>query len=736
MTTFISVSCIYITPRHLRHFSWMFFCFCLGMTWADVRFQLFSEAQISQKMLNHPIDMLAEIITLPEHTSHGQRFIVLTKTLDGHALHRKILLSTYELNSNFQVGDLRQWHVKLTAPHGLHNPEEFDYEGWLFYQGIEAKGYTLAHTTTQLISHYQNFFWDAWRARIQRCIMQSVKNHDEAAILSALAVGYRGEMDETLWTVFQNTGTNHLIAIAGLHIGFVAFFIYALSFLLWRISYPLLRFVPAQIIAGIIALLFSVFYSLLAGLTLPTERALTMFLLLVVGDLFHRKTTLCHKACIAIWIILLLDPGVLLSQSFWLSFLAITSIGYIFEGRHQSATKIKQWSKAQAGIFLGILPITLWFFQKISWVSLIANAIAIPWVGFCIVPLSFVASIISLINASLGEKLFFGCSLLLHPLWLYLKWLAFLHFAIWNHGFSNAWMFLASVIAVAIILMPRGLPGRWLSIIWILPFICARGLFPPSHEIWLTLLDVGQGLAVVVATSHHVLLFDAGPRFPEGFDAGSSVIFPYLLQLQHPSIDVAVISHGDNDHIGGIWSLLKLTNIKQIMTSVPQKFSAMKIKVQPCYQGESWQWDGITFEMLNPPLGQAYAGNNSSCVLKIGNGKQSILLTGDIEKKAENYLLLSEAQKLAATVLIVPHHGSATSSSLGFIQAIHPRYALFGVGYHNRYRFPASAVLKRYWSEHSCTLTTAKNGAIFVRLSDLGSVTLATMDQSHRFWQH
>lgn len=279
------------------------------------------------------------------------------------------------------------------------------------------------------------------------------------------------------------------------------------------------------------------------------------------------------------------------------------------------------------------------------------------------------------------------------------------------------------------------MPTRWLGFIWILPLFFIENQRPPYGAIWFHLLDVGQGLASVVRTQHHVLIYDAGHRLSSSFDAGKLVLLPFLQTIGVNKVNLMVISHGDNDHSGGAMIILKQIQVDQVLSSVPKKFLPKIVNF--CEEKMHWQWDGVSFEILYPPLKHHYLGNNSSCVLKISNHLHSILLVGDIEKAAESYLVYTKQKALQSTVLIVPHHGSKTSSSIGFLNFVQPNYALFPTGFHNRFKFPHKLVVNRYHRLGSKIFNTATEGTITLKLNACSNTieTETYYEKNHRFWQ-
>jgi competence protein ComEC len=288
-----------------------------------------------------------------------------------------------------------------------------------------------------------------------------------------------------------------------------------------------------------------------------------------------------------------------------------------------------------------------------------------------------------------------------------------------------------------LVLAPAGFPARWSGLILLAPLFLVAPARPPPGSAWLTLLDVGQGLAAIVRTRHHVLVYDTGPRYSEGFDTGMAVVVPYLRHLGIHRVDTMMISHGDNDHIGGAQSVLRLIETGSILSGAPDRLS--RAGAEPCVAGQAWRWDGVGFRVLHPRSGLDPQGNNASCVLRIEAADgASMLLTGDIESGVEQALLAESPDALKATVLVVPHHGSLTSSTAGFVAAVEPDYALFAAGYRNRYGLPHQRVIRRYRRRGARVLDTARHGAITVRLGDGGGAADVSLYRpSHlRYWNH
>lgn len=306
----------------------------------------------------------------------------------------------------------------------------------------------------------------------------------------------------------------------------------------------------------------------------------------------------------------------------------------------------------------------------------------------------------------------------------------------WYQVIFMPWVLISGVIAIVLLISPKGFPARWLSCVWIFPLIFYAHKAPKFGEVDFTLLDVGQGLSAIVRTYAHVLVFDTGPRYKDFFDSGETILLPFMRFFHMGSIDVLMISHGDMDHIGGSQALLKTLFIDRIITSVPERFIGVSVPVLSCVAGQTWFWDGVKFEVLYPPSDAYFKGNNGSCILKVTTSTRSLLLTGDIEKKGEAILLAAYPEKLAADVLVVPHHGSKTSSIEAFIDAVHPKVALFPVGYRNQYHLPAPIIVERYQERGIATYDTAKCGAINIGLTFSTTMPVHCYREENRaFWR-
>jgi competence protein ComEC len=426
-----------------------------------------------------------------------------------------------------------------------------------------------------------------------------------------------------------------------------------------------------------------------------------------------------------------------LSVGWWLSFWAVAIIAWLTAGRYGRQGIGYRWFYMHIALAICMLPALLMFFQQASLVAPLANFLAVPWVGMLVVPVALLGTLVAMINEMAGQTLLGVSAWLLALIWPWLDWLAQLDFSLWRQHQPLAWTLLPAVFGLAVLFMPRGLPGRWTGLVMLLPLFLVRPDKPLHGEIWVTLLDVGQGLATVVQTRNHTLVYDTGPRFSRTFDTGQAVVVPFLRHQGIRRIDKLIISHGDNDHIGGADSVLAAYPVASLLSGVPGKLPDSG--AEKCQSGDQWRWDNVTFSILHPGPASSSTGNDASCVLRIEvPGGQGALLTGDIEAPSERALLQNQPGSLPADVLIAPHHGSATSSSADFVKAVSPEIVLFPAGYQNRYKFPKQDVVERYAAIGAEIHTTGESGALMIKLGASTAGQLKTSlhrEMQRRYWQ-
>jgi competence protein ComEC len=349
-----------------------------------------------------------------------------------------------------------------------------------------------------------------------------------------------------------------------------------------------------------------------------------------------------------------------------------------------------------------------------------------------VVPLVLLGIVLLAFTFPVGEFVLHLAGQALAFFWPFLEYLSSLEFNLWHSPTPSTLAFVTGMIGVLILLLPKGMPARWIGVFWLIPLLSPHSETPETGEFWLAQLDVGQGLASVIQTQGHILIYDTGDKFSERFNAADAVIIPYLKQQNIPRPDLLIVSHGDRDHIGGAKVLLRKYPEMKVLTSIEAKIG--NANVEKCIEGQRWQWDGVDFEILNPAHAEDYQGNNSSCVLKVSNDKHSILMAGDIEQASESRLIRTQLEKLSANLLIAPHHGSKTSSSLAFINAVAPDFVVFPVGYRNRFGFPKQDIISRYESRQVKILNTARDGALLFRFEDPEMLISRYRHDNQRFW--
>jgi len=712
----------------------------IGFFWAAWRAELALSPQLDTGIETQTVLLEGTVLDMPVHSTSGiLRLQMAVDRLDNGSgwqdFQGKVRLGWNETLARPAPGDHWQLAVRLKRPHGFANPGGFDYERWLFQQRISATGYVREDDRNRRFSDTRPALITAVRSRLQLAMEHLQADKPTMAMIRALTIGDRSAISVADWNILRKTGTSHLMAISGLHISLAAGLVFWLVRVLWAHAGRFSEVIPARKVAALAAIVGALLYALLAGFGIPARRALVMVTVVMLALVFNRRSGLAPALCLAAVVTLLIDPLSVLSAGWWLSFWAVALIAYLAVGRYGRQGFGGRWVYMHMLLALGMLPILLVFFQSASLVAPLANVIAVPWVGMLVVPLALLGSLVTFLHAATGELLLVVAASLLEPVWFWLDWLAETPFSIWQQHQPFVWTLLPGIPGLLLLLVPRGVPGRWLGLLLLLPAFFVQPERPGPGEVRMTLLDVGQGLATVVQTRHHVLVYDAGPRFSEAFDTGAAVVIPFLRSQGIRSIDTLVVSHGDNDHIGGVASLLSAYEAGRILSSVPGKVP--QATAENCLRGQHWEWDDVDFWMLHPETVSGRPGNNTSCVLKIGTrAGPGILLTGDIEREAEAVLLREQGEALRAAVLVVPHHGSNTSSSPEFLAQVDPAVALFPAGYLNRYRFPKQAVMERYESSGTDWYQTGLAGAITVHLGGTLREPEISLyrEQARRYW--
>ncbi|WP_126454848.1 DNA internalization-related competence protein ComEC/Rec2 [Sulfuriflexus mobilis] len=685
-----------------------------GFLWALFFAGVLIDARLPAALEGEVILIEARVVSLPKPTRHGTRFDVDTQIL-GRPY--RLRLNDYQSRQHPpHAGERWRLLVKLKQPHGLMNPGGFDYERYLFRHGIAATGYVRQAEVNEYLSApgYGDAILVA-RAGLSTTIEQALSGQAHQGLVRALAVGDRRGIDAAHWQVLRRTGTSHLMAISGLHIGLVAGMVFLFIRAVCSRSTWLLLRIPAVIPAAVAAMLAAIVYAMLAGFSVPTQRALIMVCVMMLAIISRRQLAPSSVLAVALLLVLLFDPLAVLDAGFWLSFSAVAIIMYVISARLGSVSKWLQWGRIQWLIAVGMLPLMLILFQQLSLVAPIANLLAVPWVSFVTVPATLLGSLSLSWWPDAGNSLLGLATWSLDELWPILEALARQPLASWASHRPQDWTILPAALGMLWLLLPRGWPARWLGGVCLLPMLLLPRTGPAEGELALSLLDVGQGLSVVLRTAGHVLVYDTGARFSDNFDAGQAIIVPFLRSEGVTHIDTLLVSHGDNDHRGGADSLLQAYPVRRILSGA-QSSRWGHAQAEACRAGQHWQWDGVDFDILHPAAELPGKANNRSCVLRVSVGDYHVLLPGDIETLVETHLQQG-GQDLRAQILVAPHHGSKTSSSLSFLRAVKPEWVLFATGYRNRYGFPHPGIVQRYRAAGTQMGDTAKSGAIQLQIA-------------------
>ena len=721
-------------------------CLCCGFLWTLFHAQLLMQRELPPHYQGRSLLAHGVICSLPETRSGLLRFnLCLDELHDGRqALPThpgKVRLSWYRTNKTVRPGEHWQLTIRLKRPHGLMNPGGFDYEAWLFQNRLRATGYVVNGKDNLKLAGASRFNADALRLLIKEKIHATLPQAGLVGFIPALVTGDRSGLDDAHWKTLTATGANHLIAISGLHVGLVAGFAYALALRLWSLTLAARLRVAAPRVASLAAMAAALCYALLAGFALPTQRALVMVVVCFGMRLRNRALFSGDTLGTALLAVLLFDPFAPMAASFWLSFGAVAVILYGTCGRVSAGqAPWRQWGRVQYAVTLGLVPALAFYYQQIPVFSLFANLLAVPWVGFVVVPLALVGC------ASLFAHDTVARWLLELTLWsLQVLWWVLEAFTVWDAQLLPVTQPGLTILALScagalILLLPAGITARWLGAIWLLPLFFTHSTAPPAGQVDVTVLDVGQGLAIVARTQRHALLFDSGPAYPSGFDTGEAVVLPFLRSAGITALDRIVLSHGDMDHRGGIEAVIRDVAVADVISSAPEKVP--HDAARRCHKGQSWEWDGVYFQLLHPSAKTDLTGNDGSCVLRISATGGDLLLTGDIEKEAERRLLQRARQdyetgqgvKLRADVLLAPHHGSGTSSSAAFVGAVAPRFVIFSAGYRNRFNMPNRDIIRRYREHGARLLGTAESGAIQVNTRAGGVEVASYREKNRRFW--
>lgn len=722
-------------------------CAGAGFYWAAGHAAWRLADRLPERVEGRDLRVVGVVAGLPERTARGWRFAFDVEdilTPDAY-VPRRVLLSWFEADrpdldpivAPVVPGERWRLTARFKRPHATQNPHAFDAEAWLLERGVRATGYV---RDTGPRERLEPFVWrpaygvERLRGRIRAHLLQSLTGERYAGVVVALAIGDQQSIPADQWQVFTRTGVNHLMSISGLHVTMVASLAYLLMWHLWRRTPAWSVRVPARNAAVAAGLVGALAYALLAGFAVPTQRTLWMLAVVAVALWLRVFATASGMLAAALLAVLLLDPMAVLSAGFWLSFGAVALLMYVTGGRVATPGWFGAWGRAQWALFVGLVPLLLVLFQQVSVIAPVANAFAVPWVSFVVVPLSLLAAVIPW--APLAQL----AHAAMLPAGIALEWVATMPAVAWAQHAPPTWAVAFALGGAAWLLLPRGVPARWLGALAMLPMVVAPVLRPAFGEAWIDVLDVGQGLAATVRTQSGSLVFDTGPAWSPEADSGSRIVGPFLRGSGVRNLQGAFVSHDDSDHAGGAARLFEMVPAEWVATPLPESHAALTgvRRKAPCVAGQAWEWSGVRFEVLHPEAvsygSRAAKDNARSCVLRVATAGASVLFAADIEKDSERRLI-AQGAPLASDILVVPHHGSRTSSTPEFIAAVLPEAAVFSVGYRNRFGHPAPDVVARYRDAGARIIRTDEGGAIHLALDAGGWRLERWRDVRRRYWQ-
>jgi competence protein ComEC len=692
--------------------------FLLGLAWACGSAQSALDDRLDPQLDGRTLWLEGRVVGLPEVSDGVVRFQFEDARSRRAELPKRMRLAWHG-GPPVQGGERWRVVVNLKRPHGLVNPQSFDHEAWLLAQRIGATG---TIKSGQRLSPATG--WGSWRDSLRQHLLAVPAFQREGAI-AALVLGDGSGLSAGDWRLLQHTGTVHLMVISGQHIALLAGFLYALVALLARVGVWPRRW-PWLPCACALALSGALVYGMLAGFQVPVRRACVMVALVLLWRMRFRHLGAWWPLLLALIVVLLLEPLASLQAGFWLSFSAVAVLALVFGGRLGVWAWWHGLTRAQWTMAIGLLPMMLILGLPVSSSGPLANLVAVPWVGLVVVPLALLGTLLLPVPV-VGEGLLWLAGGALHLLFELLGvvagWLP-----AWLPGNLPLWAWLLAAAGALLFLLPAGVPLRLPGLALLLPALLLpmKQLDDGRADVWV--LDVGQGLAVLVRTRDHSLLYDAGPRFGD-FDTGERIVLPSLRAMNLKGLDLMLLSHADNDHVGGAAAIKAGMPVARVISGEPLRV-AKALGAEACESGRSWQWNDVTFRVWQ--WQRASSGNQRSCVLQVEAGDERLLLTGDIDILAERALMQADFP-LASQWLLAPHHGSRTSSSRAFIDVVAPQHALITRGRHNAFGHPHPQVLQRYRAAGVEVHDTALDGALHLRLGEHAAPY--GLRREPRFWR-
>ncbi|MEO7917428.1 MAG: DNA internalization-related competence protein ComEC/Rec2, partial [Dokdonella sp.] len=672
----------------------------LACAWAALRGQWALDARLPSDVEGRDFDVIGLVAELPQRRDDASRFMlrIESASLAGQPIRLRGLarLSWYG-DDVPEIAPCSRWQLRLRLkrPRGLVNPVGFDFERYALERGIVATGY-VREPAIAVEMPRPVVCVDRWRDRIARGIASAVSNPHDAHLLQALAVGDTRGLTPGDWDVARANGVTHLLSISGFHVGVAALFGAWLARFLWWLLPRLAMRWPRPLGEAGAALLTAIAYGALAGNSLPTMRTVLMIGVFALTRATRRNGSVVQSLALAALAVLLVDPLSVLGAGFWLSFVGVAFLMLGLQRPRDVIGHVRALGSAQMVMTLALFPLSFWFFGQASLLGGLANLIAVPLISLAIVPLALLSAVLLLIWAPLATPLLWIASWLGHAQWWLWMTMSTWPGAHWTLPEVTPFALVLATIGAAWIFLPRGLPLRWLGFVLFLPLLFPNLHRPQKGGFDALFVDVGQGLSVLVRTRDHAMLYDAGARFPSGFDLGTAAVLPSLQGLGIDSLDLAIVSHADNDHAGGMPAVLATWPQAMLVGGEPERGD---ITLQPCRRGQSWRWDDVSVRVIRPDV-QDSAGSSSndhSCVVMVEGQGARLLLTGDISSRLESAVAATiDPNDPRPLLLSVPHHGSNRSSAKAFIASLHPALAVVSAAWLSRFGHPHPAVVKRY----------------------------------------
>ena len=735
---------------------------CLGFAYAAGHASWRMADELAFDDEGRDIAVVGVIASLPVRLERGVRFEFDVERVVGPNAHvpSRVLLGWYRGDSvsdnAVQPGERWAFTVRLKRPHGTMNPGGYDFEAWMLERNLRASGYVRTGRSTAPATRSHTMVWtphyaiERARSNLRAQLQAKLEGKRYGGVLLALVLGDQRAISDADWTLFNRTGIGHLVSISGLHITMIASLIGLIIGATWRRSPVLLARAAAQTAAVVGGLIGAFLYALLAGWGVPAQRTVVMLATVGLAWLWNSRIGAGTSLAMAAALVCLIDPWAVLAPGFWLSFGAVAAIVWVVQGRPLPTASFRlrpvlhAAARIQIAVTLSLIPATVLLFHQLSIVSPLANAVAIPVVSWAVTPLALIGAALATLPppvSLLAAPVLGVADAIFAIVAALLEWAASFAWANVPVATPPLTLVVLAGVGVAWLLAPPGWPLRAVGIVAILPMFVWPPSRPAENEAWVTVLDVGQGSALLIETKEHAWLYDAGPRYSADTDAGERLILPYLRHRGIGALDGLIVSHLDNDHSGGAASILRAVPVRRVVSSIATGHPALNARtdVHRCEAGMRWSAGPLTFAVLHPTRADydvKRPTNSMSCVVLITSGATRLLLTGDVPM-ADEIAMLARQPELRAEWLAVPHHGSRSSSGELLLDTLGARFAVAQAGYRNRFRHPDVDVVARYRARQIPFFRTDHAGALQWRFAADGSTTVTSARQTQpRYWHN